>query len=554
MICSGRRFAGALAAIVLVLILRGSANAETATTEGNSAQNLSDVQDIILLSPTHPVRMRLHIQVNGAPFREARRAAINAAFDRLDTKQTGKLNEAQANQLFTLFGTQSGAPKAKSAVAKAGEMMMNAAKEYSREEVQAFITQSVPLFKIENRLASGGAGPALFTLLDKDGDGRLSREELESAEQSLRSRDFNDDGLLTPEELLQGPSTGDEAALGISSSGGAVLAVEPGAATDKIVEALLFRYDRNRDGKLTIAGNKVEIRSPGEEFVRFDRNGDGMLDRAELTEWLQSEPELQLPFQFGPRTTVARTTRMAESEGAVLYRVRPKLDGGYRLTIAENDLDFRRNNRDPGQSARERQLNFSDYDKDTNGELSADEIKEAGFTERFAQLGFDPNAEKLTPPKFDELLKRESAAASSRLTLEVNEDGQDLFTVLDKNGDGFLTALEIKSAADILKTDDTNRDGYLSGDEITYHMRLELSRDSSNPQVAAAAAARPKAARVRPIESGGGGPAWFQKMDRNGDFQISPAEFLGSRAQFDKLDLNHDGLIDATEAAAAGKK
>jgi Ca2+-binding EF-hand superfamily protein len=554
MICRSRRFAGALAAIVFVFILRGSAAAETVTADGNSAPNLSDVQDIILLSPTHPVRMRLHIQVNGAPFREARRAAINAAFDRLDTKQSGKLNEAQANQLFTLFGTQSSAPKAKSAVAKVGEMMMNAAKEYSREEIQAFIAQSVPLFKIETRLASGGAGPALFTLLDKDGDGRLSREELESAEQSLRSRDFNDDGLLTPEELLQGPSTGDEAALGISSSGGAVLAVETGAPTDKIVEALLFRYDRNRDGKLAIAGNPIEVRTPGEQFAGFDRNGDGMLDRAELTEWLQSEPELQLPFQFGPRAVVARTTRMAESEGAVLYRVRPKLDGGYRLTIAENDLDLRRNNRDPGQSARERQLNFSDYDKDTNGELSADEIKEAGFTERFAQLGFDPNAEKLTPQKFDELLKRESAAASSRLTLEVNEDGQDLFTVLDKNGDGFLTALEIKSAADILKTDDANRDGYLSGDEITYHMRLELSRDSSNPQVAAAAAARPKAARVRPVESGGGGPAWFQKMDRNGDFQISPAEFLGSRAQFDKLDLNHDGLIDATEAAAAGKK
>jgi hypothetical protein len=42
-------------------------------------------------------------------------------------------------------------------------------------------------------------------------------------------------------------------------------------------------------------------------------------------------------------------------------------------------------------------------------------------------------------------------------------------------------------------------------------------------------------------------------MDRNGDGEVSPEEFLGSREQFDKLDLNHDGLIDTAEAAAASK-
>jgi hypothetical protein len=41
-------------------------------------------------------------------------------------------------------------------------------------------------------------------------------------------------------------------------------------------------------------------------------------------------------------------------------------------------------------------------------------------------------------------------------------------------------------------------------------------------------------------------------MDRNGDGDLTPEEFLGTRAQFDKLDTNHDGLIDFSEAAAAG--
>lgn len=42
-------------------------------------------------------------------------------------------------------------------------------------------------------------------------------------------------------------------------------------------------------------------------------------------------------------------------------------------------------------------------------------------------------------------------------------------------------------------------------------------------------------------------------MDRNNDGDLSVHEFIGPLSTFEKLDADHDGLIDQQEAEAAGK-
>ena len=50
------------------------------------------------------------------------------------------------------------------------------------------------------------------------------------------------------------------------------------------------------------------------------------------------------------------------------------------------------------------------------------------------------------------------------------------------------------------------------------------------------------------------GPLWFRKMDRNGDGDVSRTEFLGTRAEFDEIDTDGDGLISLAEAEAWDQK
>jgi hypothetical protein len=97
---------------------------------------------------------------------------------------------------------------------------------------------------------------------------------------------------------------------------------------------------------------------------------------------------------------------------------------------------------------------------------------------------------------------------------------------------------------------DSNSDSSVSADEIPYHFQVTITRSGLpglTGAVAAVAVPQPMAA----VAQSNVNPDWFQKMDRNHDGDVSRREFLGPRDQFDRLDRDQDGLIDANEARAA---
>ena len=66
-----------------------------------------DVQDVVLLADERPVLLRLHIEVDGTPFRSLHREALDAylaaLFAQLDSDNDGFLSEAEARRMPAPF-------------------------------------------------------------------------------------------------------------------------------------------------------------------------------------------------------------------------------------------------------------------------------------------------------------------------------------------------------------------------------------------------------------------------------------------------------------------
>jgi Ca2+-binding EF-hand superfamily protein len=495
------------------------------------------VQDVLLLGPLEPIRLRLRIEIDGVPFRTAWREAFDRLFDQFDSDHDGRLTPEQAGQVAAIFSR--GAAPAPAVAKPAGASLMNAAP-VTREELRGRLEQTAPPLSLRQRLSSRGAGPALIPLLDTDGDGRLSREELMAAEQSLHCRDFNDDQLITEQELLAGPSLSSSGAAGESAAGdGSVILLSSALDAAAVAEILLARYDRNRDGALSLHA-PAEVISADGALAALDIDGDQLLTRTELHGFLDLPLDAELPFALGGGGAARK-----KAEAAPRYRLRRKLDGGYRLHVGASEIDFRRNNRDPAQDDNRPRLR--DYDADTNESLNADEFMNVPDRPDFAVVDTDHDG-KISASEFDAFFLQRARIGAVQLVLEATDQGSDLFTTLDRNFDRVLTPRELHMAPALLATEDRDGDGFLGGAEMSYNLTMELSR--GGPRAAQNAVIGLRGPVEPQVKSERKGPAWFQKMDRNRDGDVSLLEFLGSRKKFAELDRDGDGLLSANEAAA----
>lgn len=122
----------------------------------------------------------------------------------------------------------------------------------------------------------GFGPPPFFQLIDTDGDGKLSRDELNKAAENLMKRDRNEDGFLTPDELFAGLPGG---LPGAGTPPPGAPGDVPGRPGANMAAAMIRRVDKNGDGKLSKDEAPELMRN---SFDQIDANKDGFIDEAEM--------------------------------------------------------------------------------------------------------------------------------------------------------------------------------------------------------------------------------------------------------------------------------
>lgn len=520
-------------------------------------------ENVFYLGDDRLVSIRFRVLLNGEPYRAAWNTFLDELFDRLDVDDNRELAGDELNGIPSRSAMEDFGMLSRGTIASRLGNEPDAAPrdgKVTREEFSSYFQRvGFEPFRIsiqaevgtQNRLvgrvASKDAGQALLEALDSNDDGTLVAEEFLSAESRLSKLDLDRDEAISMAELAP-----------VNNLFGVVLAsgarsgpTEPrflAASADSrrgIAQRLVQHYDGRGGAAKDQRLSGDEIGYDKEAFAQIDVDGDGALDFEETLQMLDNAaPEHEIVVRLG---------KQQRGESVFEIKGQPTGDnanGSASLPLGKALLELSVSGGNwQGDIKTALVQQFKNVDRDNNGYLDQEETRMFGIQpKRFALLDADSDGKVfeeemflVTAPLFE--------LDTRRVQIQIVDRGRDLFRILDTSGDGRIGRRELRAAVERISLWDASGDGAVVPEEIPQQFRLDVSR--SMPNLTGRAAPLVVASPGSPVQvrAAVSPTGWFNKMDRNGDGDLSASEFLGPASVFEKLDADGDGLIDPQEAA-----
>lgn len=525
------------------------------------------VEKFVLLLPGGPLIVEATMTLGGLPFRTEREGLIDEMLSAGDVNEDGTVTweEALTNSRFTygrVFPDQQRAQYVQM-------LDRDENGEVDRREARGFLAVVFqgPAFYLTGGLVGpgsgrnlvsvngqllnyGGAPTNVWALLDADDDGTLSDTEIAGAGERLKSRDADDNDLLYTTEIggiadnssVRRPVNVRNAQQ-IAAQQPAVL-LGPTTNAETLFAAIQGRYQAEDGGVL-----RSSFSTSGELFDRLDANGDHLLSESEAAGLNEVEPQVRLNVDLG-RAEGESTLSLTYLEGA--RRLPGETPGAAGIELPGVTVTFEVNTSATVTPDYETiaQQRMDQLDGDNNDYLEFSEMPQNLGEPQFR--AWDVNGDgKVFKDEIVESYTRALAPQQTQVQAGVTQSGDPLFPALDLSSDSRLSLREMKTAHVQLATLDADGDGRISRIEVpvSFVVNFRIGNGGYGGyqyRVVAAGSGGFQPAAASP----GDGPAWFLRMDRNGDGDVTLKEFLGDREAFEELDTNGDGFIEPAEAKA----
>jgi Ca2+-binding EF-hand superfamily protein len=557
--------------------------------------------DFVYLGDNRPVLVRMHVEVKGQLLETRWNEFIGGLFHDLDANNDGALNREEAERVLppqVLLGGGGGTfvvravgfpPNGRQVLF--ADLDANKDGKVSRDELARYYRGNgfAPFqFRGGNDINMQGAvrlrfagqpepmtpeaiNQALFSLLDTNKDGKLSREELAAGPARLAKLDSNDDEMIDVNEM--NPNAIPESDLAgavfavVDNSGSmagnteAFVPVGTPEANKELAKRLLAKYGtkgKPRPQKLT----RADLGLDEATFTALDADDDGSLDAEELARFAQRTADLEVKAQLG-KVRGLEMVHTKDARTSLADRVRSGPDGSLGLDMGATRVELAITGDSGGMGGALRQQYlavFKQADRDNNGYLDMDEAQRTPFFGGlFKMIDRDGDGkifEKEVVAYLDRTERLQESAADCCVSLSASPVGNGLFDLLDTNRDRRLSVRELRQMAQLIGRLDRDGDGQVGRDEIPRTIRLALRKGPAGGSVSFpgnVVFVGDGGAMMNngPVREPSDGPRWFRKMDRNHDGDVSRREFLGTDEEFRRLDADGDGLISAAEANRA---